>query len=80
MPHPLRADIGGVSLSIDQLWRAEKGTVCGGFTVYNGEVTGCAPVFRKRVRSAGMNAGYVIRQLEKDGWKVEKVDETKTDG
>ena len=65
-----------MSFPHDRLWRCEKGTVVAGFTDYNWEVTGCAPVLRKWVRKAGGNATYLILALQGAGWIVETVDET----
>lgn len=80
MPHPLRAELGGFFLPQDRLWRVEgkgaKGPWVAGFTEYNGEVTGCAPILGGWVRNAGGNAGYMIDKMRKKGFKVERVDET----
>jgi hypothetical protein len=62
----------------DRLWRVTGPNFVAGFTEYNDEITGAAPILRKWCGYGG-NAVYAREVMERKGWKVEVVDETKDD-
>lgn len=71
---PLRDDIGGASMSHDRLWRVTAPNFVAGFTEYNDEITGSAPILRKWCPYSG-RANYAIKQFRQKGWTVEEVED-----
>jgi len=71
---PLRKEIGGATMAHDRLWQVTAPNFVAGFTEYNDEITGCAPILSKWCRYSA-RANYVISQFRAKGWKVEHVED-----
>lgn len=72
MTNPLRKDIVGMSMPHDMLWRVTAPNFVAGFTEYNGEITGAAPIIRWLTRGT---ASWAKQQCIQRGWKVEFVED-----
>lgn len=68
----LRDEIGGVTDNHDMLYRVTTPRFVAGFTVYNGEITGCAPILKQWCNGTAL---WAITTMRKKGWKVEHVED-----
>ena len=74
-PHPLRKEIGGMSLSEDRLWRVTTPDFIGGLTEYSGEITGITPNLKE---SANGTFHWFKKECARKGWKLEDIEDRKS--
>jgi len=74
MRSPLRDEIGGFSFDKDRLWRVTGPNFVAGFTEYNDEITGSAPILKKWCQY-GHYATHVIKLFRQKGWTVEPIED-----
>ena len=72
----LRNDIGGMPMQYDRLWRVQGKFFVAGFTEYNEEITGAAPILAKYMKY-GDRLWPTVNRLRGMGWLVERVEDRK---
>lgn len=78
--HELRKGMCCLPQPQDRLWRVTGPNFSVGFTEYNDEVTGFAPLLRQLFKIGaemryGARASYIIKRCQERGWTVEHVED-----
>lgn len=74
-PHPLRKEIGGMSLSEDRLWKITTPDFVGGLTEYSGEITGITSNLKDYYTNGTFH--WFSQECAKKGWKLEDIEDRK---